>query len=168
MSQEDVDLARRAFEEWLAGLARGDPTNLFDLGLVADDLEWILPPEIAGLQSTYRGREGFMEFMRTWTEDFDCEVVVEHVATLDRVVLDRVPGDRAVGELRHRDGAVGEVDRLHLAVDDVGAEHRVGGVGGRAGEQQKQADARDDVGIAARSRTLTSIPIVPKPSKRPG
>ena len=55
------------------------------------------------------------------------EGVVLDVAALQGLVLDLVAGDPAVGDLLDRDGAVREVDRLHLAVDDVGAEDRVGG-----------------------------------------
>jgi ketosteroid isomerase-like protein len=52
------------------GLARGNLGVNFDSGAFAPDGEWI--PEYApGLRSVYRGREGFVQFMRTWSEDFE-------------------------------------------------------------------------------------------------
>jgi ketosteroid isomerase-like protein len=77
MSQEDVEIVRRAHAEFLAGLSRGDPAAAFDSGTVSPDFEWILPADAPGLRAAYRGREGFMEFMRTWTEDFDWSIELE-------------------------------------------------------------------------------------------
>jgi ketosteroid isomerase-like protein len=70
MSQENVEIARRLFEEFQAGLERGDPGAWFDPKAVADDFEWIVPTPLDG-RSVWRGREGFVEFIRTWTEQFD-------------------------------------------------------------------------------------------------
>jgi ketosteroid isomerase-like protein len=56
---------------------------------VAEDAEWIPAPDVPGPPS-YRGREGFIEFMRTWTEDFDrWSLEVERLidAGDDRVVV---------------------------------------------------------------------------------
>lgn len=70
MSRENVEICRRGFEEFEAGLAHGNLGAIFDSGTFAPDAEWI--PEYApGLRSVYRGREGFVEFMRTWSEDFE-------------------------------------------------------------------------------------------------
>jgi hypothetical protein len=55
--------------------------------LVAD-AEWMPVPGFAG-PAVYRGREGFVEFMRTWTEDFeDWSIRLERLidAGNDRVV----------------------------------------------------------------------------------
>ncbi len=41
MSQENVEIVRRGFEEFRAGLASGDPGAMFDSGLLAPDFEWI-------------------------------------------------------------------------------------------------------------------------------
>ena len=88
MSEENVEIVRRGFEEFRAGLARGDPGAMFDSGLLAPDLEWITAPNTPGLEAVYRGREGFVEFMRTWTEDFEWSIDLERVidAGNDRVV----------------------------------------------------------------------------------
>jgi len=70
MSEENVEIAQRLWEEFQAGLRRGDPGAWFDPAAVADDFEWIVPTPIDG-RSVWRGREGFAEFIRTWTEQFD-------------------------------------------------------------------------------------------------
>jgi ketosteroid isomerase-like protein len=73
MSQENVEVVRRVFEEWWAGLERGDPGAVFDTEAeaVADDFEWIVPePGFEG-RSVWRGRQGFVEFVRAWTEEFE-------------------------------------------------------------------------------------------------
>jgi len=66
----NVELARQLFDEFQAGLDRGDPGALFDSKLVAGDCEWILPTPLDG-RSVWRGRDGFVAFIRTWTEQFD-------------------------------------------------------------------------------------------------
>jgi ketosteroid isomerase-like protein len=70
MSQENVEIAQRLFAEFEAGLARGDPGSWFDPELVADDYEWIVSTPLEG-RSVWRGREGFVEFIRTWTGQFE-------------------------------------------------------------------------------------------------
>jgi ketosteroid isomerase-like protein len=77
MSEEDVEIVRRAHAEFLTGLSRGDPAAAFGSGIVAPEFEWVLPAEAPGLQQVYRGREGWVEFMRTWTEDFDWSIELE-------------------------------------------------------------------------------------------
>jgi ketosteroid isomerase-like protein len=71
MSEENVEVVRRVFEAFNAGFERGDPGAVFDLETVADDLEWMPFPGLPGMPQSYHGREGFVEFMRTWTEDFE-------------------------------------------------------------------------------------------------
>ena len=83
MSQSNVELARRAFEVFLEGLRTGNPAAPFDQGLNAQDAEWVMPPNSPGFRDVYRGREGFLEFMRTWTEDFDWEIELERVVAAD-------------------------------------------------------------------------------------
>ena len=68
MSQENVEIVRRMFEAFVQGLERGDPGAAFDTGTLAADVEW-QTSDLMGAE-TFRGREGFIEFMRRWTEDF--------------------------------------------------------------------------------------------------
>ncbi len=70
MSQENVEFVRRAFEDFQAAMERGDPGAWMDAGTVADDFEWIVPTPLDG-RSIWRGREGFVEFIRTWLEQFE-------------------------------------------------------------------------------------------------
>ena len=88
MSQENVEVVRRLFAEWQAGLERGELGAGFDTELVADDLEWIVPEPLQG-RSVWHGRQGFVEFLRTWTQEFeDWSLQAERVidAGNDRVV----------------------------------------------------------------------------------
>jgi ketosteroid isomerase-like protein len=87
MSQENVEIVRRLFEEFQAGMER-DPGAWWYSEAVADDFEWITAVPIEG-RSVWRGREGFVEFMRTWTAEFeDWSLQLERVidAGHDRVV----------------------------------------------------------------------------------
>jgi ketosteroid isomerase-like protein len=89
MSEENVEIVRRLFEAFEIGMKRGDLSIWFDSEDLADDFEWVTPPGGALGLGTYRGREGFLEFMRTWTEDFaDWSVELERLidAGQDRVV----------------------------------------------------------------------------------
>jgi ketosteroid isomerase-like protein len=110
MSQENVEIVRRGFEAFRAGLSRGDPGAVFDSGLLAPDAEWIPAPNTPGLRPVYRGREGFVEFMRAWTEDFEWSIDLERVidAGNDRVVA--VFHQRATGM------ASGAPVELHMAL----------------------------------------------------
>src|SRR4029450_4602539 len=88
MSEENVATLRRLFEPFQAALARNDPGAWFDSEALADEAEWIMFPGFPGPQS-YRGRDAFVEFMRTWTEDFeDWSIELERLidAGDDRVV----------------------------------------------------------------------------------
>jgi ketosteroid isomerase-like protein len=67
MSAENVEIVRRSFEGFQARLAEGDPAANFDSADIAPDAEWVMPPGSPGFRDVYRGREGFAEFMRTWT-----------------------------------------------------------------------------------------------------
>jgi ketosteroid isomerase-like protein len=88
MSEENVEIVRRGFEALQAGLDRGDPGAAFDSGVYASEVEWILPPGGPGFRDVYVGRDGFLEFMKTWTEDFDWSIKLEGLidAGDDRVV----------------------------------------------------------------------------------
>ena len=94
MSEEQVEVVRRGWEGFKAGMARGDPAGgAFESGAYAPDCEWLPPKEFPGPRS-YRGREGFAEFMRAWTEDFD-----QFTLRLERLI--DAGGDRIVGLFHH-------------------------------------------------------------------
>jgi ketosteroid isomerase-like protein len=99
MSEENVEIVRRVVEAFQKGLEHDDPAAAFDSAPLAADVEWITPPGL-GLP-TYRGREGFLEFMRTWTEDFEgFSIELERLIDTDD---DRVIGlfhQRATGKRR--------------------------------------------------------------------
>jgi ketosteroid isomerase-like protein len=95
MSAENVEIAQRAFDAFQEGFARGDAGAAFDSECVATECEWFPFPDFPGPKS-YRGRDGFLEFMRIWTEDFadwsiDSERMIE------------APGDRVVAMI-HQSG----------------------------------------------------------------
>ena len=69
-------------------MERGDPGAFYDPGTVAVDAEWIVHEGFEG-RTVWAGREAFVEFMRTWTEQFeDWSLQVERLidASDDRVV----------------------------------------------------------------------------------
>ena len=70
MSQENVEIVREVIEEFQAGVERGDPGAAFDSGAVADDSEWITSNPFEG-RTVWRGREGFVEAFRTFTDEFE-------------------------------------------------------------------------------------------------
>jgi hypothetical protein len=70
MSQENLETVRRIDEAFTAGGDCGDFEAAWDTGAVAADVEWIAAPEMVE-QRSYRRREGFVDFMRRWTEDFE-------------------------------------------------------------------------------------------------
>jgi len=75
----------------------GNPLGAFDAGIAAPDFKWILPADAPGLRHLYEGREGWLEFMRTWTEDFEWSIEIEEAmdAGDGRVVVNT--RQRAVG-----------------------------------------------------------------------
>ena len=92
MSQENVDTVRRIDDAFRAGVERGDFDAAWDMGAIAADVEWIAPPEMAE-QRSYRGLEGFVEFMRRWTEDFEGY-------SIQRETLIDAGNDRVLGTYR--------------------------------------------------------------------
>jgi ketosteroid isomerase-like protein len=70
MSEENVEIVRQVLDAFQEGLERGDLGAAFDTAMVAADAEWIPGRGFPGPRG-YRGREGFIEFMRGWTEDFE-------------------------------------------------------------------------------------------------
>jgi ketosteroid isomerase-like protein len=71
MSEENVEVVRQVFEDFRVGVERGDPAAFFDSERVPDDYEIVMPEGGAIVKSVLRGREDWLEFFRTWTEDFE-------------------------------------------------------------------------------------------------
>jgi ketosteroid isomerase-like protein len=89
MSEENVELVRRVLERFQASFEQGYLGAGSDLNLVADDYQWILAGDPFEGRSVWCGLEGFVEFLRLWTEQFDDwsqEVVRLIDAGNDRVV----------------------------------------------------------------------------------
>jgi ketosteroid isomerase-like protein len=88
MSQENVEIVRRAWDVFLEGLDQGNLVAVFDQGIFAPRSTLTPPREIVGSR-TYVGREGLVEWFYTWTEDFlDLNISVEEIidAGGDRIV----------------------------------------------------------------------------------
>ena len=98
MSEQDAGIVRRAFAEFQKGNDEGNPAAAFDLGFMADDFKWILPAEAPGLRPVYEGREGWIQFMHDWTDDFVWAIEVEEVVDVGdgRVIVNTV--QRATGK----------------------------------------------------------------------
>jgi ketosteroid isomerase-like protein len=89
MSKENVEIVERLFKGFRAAMKRGDPATGLDPGSFAEDFEWIVPTPLDG-RSVWHGREGFIDFTRLWTEQFEhWSVWIERVidAGEDRVVV---------------------------------------------------------------------------------
>ena len=106
MSEENVEIVRRVWNEFQAGVERGDPGAFFDLDVVPDDYEFVLAEPI-DLKPVWIGREDLAEFMRTWTEGFE-----DYSIQLERLI--DAGGNRVVAVMRQHgtgtaSGATGEV-----------------------------------------------------------
>ena len=97
MGQENVEVVRRAFDIFKAGARNGDPGAAIDrsLGeaLIVSTLALTGGKEAcpgAARVGAYVGRQGYVEFMRAFTEGFEgCDIEVEQVidAGNDRVAV---------------------------------------------------------------------------------
>jgi ketosteroid isomerase-like protein len=98
MSEESVEIVRRAHVVFQDGFSSGNLTAAFDAGLLSSEFEWLVPADAPGLRRAYRGREGWEEFMDTWTEDFEWSIELERVidAGDGRVVV--MTCQRAIGK----------------------------------------------------------------------
>jgi ketosteroid isomerase-like protein len=98
MSEDNVEIVRRALEILQKVAERGDPDAAFDPEVLAEDIEWIPTSSFPGPKS-YRGREGCIEYMRTWSEEFESwSLEVERlIATPDGRVVALVH-QRAIGK----------------------------------------------------------------------
>jgi ketosteroid isomerase-like protein len=114
MSRENVEIVRRALDITGEALRRGDPGAAFDEcvreGLIASDLAWRAGFRggvgVAGIRD-FVGREGFVDFVRTWTEDFD-DFAVEADEIID------TDTDRVVAIARHH--GIGKVSRAPVEI----------------------------------------------------
>jgi ketosteroid isomerase-like protein len=70
MSEKNIEIYGRVIQAFQTAKERDEPEVIFDGGLLAADCEWIPFAGFPG-QAMYRGRQGFAEFWRIWTEDFD-------------------------------------------------------------------------------------------------
>src|SRR5262245_16252221 len=73
MSEENVEVVRRLLEDFHAGVERGDPGAGYESAPLPDDFEYVMPEGIVNPfgRSVLRGRAEFVEFFRTWTEEFE-------------------------------------------------------------------------------------------------
>jgi ketosteroid isomerase-like protein len=98
MSSHDVEVVRRAFDRFNEGMDEGNPAKAIDSGATAPTFRWTLPREAPGLNRVYEGREGWLQFIETWTEDFEWSIEIEEIVDAGdgRVVVNTV--QRAVGK----------------------------------------------------------------------
>jgi ketosteroid isomerase-like protein len=108
MSEGNVEIVRQVFEDFQAGLEGGDPAAFFDSARVPDDYEIVMPDGGAIVKSVLRGREDWLEFFRTWTEDF------EHWSFRVERLIDA--GDDRVVALTAQSGA-GKGSGAHVALE---------------------------------------------------
>jgi len=67
---ENAEIVREVLEGVQAGMKHGDPGAGFDSEAVAEDVEWIPTSRFPG-PDIYRGRDGFTDFLHTWTDGFE-------------------------------------------------------------------------------------------------
>jgi ketosteroid isomerase-like protein len=159
MSQENVEVVQRVFEIVQESAPRGDHGAAFDEalreGLIAPGMRWgsgrrggPATESVAGGFYDLVGREGHVELMRSWTEDFE-DFVVEPEAIIDadhdRVVGihrwhgtgkgSRVPVEMRIAVVYTLKG--GRIERLDLFLEPNHALQAVG-LRERAGSQEKE------------------------------
>jgi ketosteroid isomerase-like protein len=144
MSQENVEVVRRAFEIFAEAVRQADPGAGFDKcvreGLVASDLEWRAGVRggvgVAGIDD-FAGRDGFIEFMRRWTEDFDDfaieaeEIIDAGNARVVAIARQHGTGKSSRATVRIRTGAIYTLDarrivRVELFLQPSDALHAAG------------------------------------------
>ncbi len=88
MSKQNLEVVSGLIDAFRTGMEHGDYGSWFDSGALAEDVEVFPAQELPGPRR-YTGREGFVEFMRSWTEDF-----ADWSVHADRLV--DAPGDQVV------------------------------------------------------------------------
>ena len=94
MSRENVEVVQRILRHWTEGVESGDIDGAlqatFGEGLLTSDSTSTPVPDVPGEGGrTYVGRDGLLEFIRAWTEDWtDWRIALEETidAGDDRVV----------------------------------------------------------------------------------
>ena len=111
MSQENVEIVRRGCEVVIEGLDQGNPTAVFDEGLVAPTYTLIRARGKRWVPRTYVGREAIMrEWLAqsgpriSWTGRSEPVTIID--AGDDRVVTVAAPGRQGQGKRRCRRGPV--------------------------------------------------------------
>src|SRR5262245_58665345 len=107
MSRDSVEIARSVDDGFIAGVKRRDFGAGFETGAVSEDQE-LIAPSTSTERPTYRGREGFVEFMQTWTEDF------ERYSVERKELIDAGNG-RILG--RYRQSAIGKGSGVPVEVE---------------------------------------------------
>jgi ketosteroid isomerase-like protein len=138
MSEENVEVVRRGLEELQSGVERGDPGAAFDLGIVADDFEWILAGPFEG-RSVWRGREGWVEFMRAWTEQFD-----DYSLQVERLIA--ADDDRVVALIRQ--SGTGKESGVPVEWDTASVSELKGGRIVRTANYNSHAEALEAAGLS--------------------
>jgi ketosteroid isomerase-like protein len=138
MSEENVEIVRRGLEELQSGVERGDPGAAFDLGIVADDFEWILAGPFEG-RSVWRGHEGWVEFMRAWTEQFD-----DYSLQVERLIA--ADDDRVVALIRQ--SGTGKESGVPVEWDSGSVSELKGGRIVRTTNYNSHAEALEAAGLS--------------------
>ena len=130
MSQENVEVARQAYEAW----NRGDLGWLLDH--MTEDFEFQTGLGFADLDAVYRGKEGWRRFAQTWQEAWEhITVRVERIEDLDDGIVALLTFDgtgRGSGvEVSVRVGHVATVTegRMSKLVSSAGWEEALEAVG---------------------------------------
>jgi ketosteroid isomerase-like protein len=109
MAGENVKVVRRAFEIVQEGVRRGDHGAAFDEavreGVIASNLEWRAGRRggvgLVGVEDAV-GRDGYMQFMRKWTEDFEeLAVQLEEIIDVDDDRVVAITGWNGIGKGSH-------------------------------------------------------------------
>src|SRR5262245_36641342 len=138
MSEENVQIARRAFDALQAGLAQGNPGAAFDQNLLAKDWEWIVQDAFEG-RSVWLGREGWVEFMRLWTDQFD-----DWSFRVERLID---AGDDRVVALLHQ-SATGRESGIPVEWDNASVNELKDGRVIRSTNYNSHADALEAAGLS--------------------
>jgi ketosteroid isomerase-like protein len=109
MSQENVEVVRRAFEIVQEGLRRADHGAAFDeslrRGVIVSNLEWRAGAKggrgLVGADDAV-GRDGYVQFMHGWTEDLEeLAVQLDEIIDVDNDRVVAITGWNGIGKGSH-------------------------------------------------------------------